>query len=219
MLSCSTAWSWCVVGCSQAVATQWELNLGEVIRFSLSLCTWYCPSYFSNVPSHTVAHFQQTQTHSDPLLQELCPRTHRSSEGRVHAGLWLDLNNFGLALWSFHFCLLLLCLHPTASPWREKNTADPPCFLHLWWHQSWGSSWPGQEVEQCASSRCASKTVSDQGQCRMEMPKIKTSRGPTFYHFKPSIVFVFVSLWTHQNSSSVSFETELQTQLRFLLLS
>lgn len=114
-------------------------------------------------------------------------------------------------------CFCVFILQP--SPWREKNTADPPCFLHLWWHQSWGSSWPGQEVEQCASSRCASKTVSDQGQCRMEMPKIKTSRGPTFYHFKPSIVFVFVSLWTHQNSSSVSFETELQTQLRFLLLS
>lgn len=125
------------------------------------------------------------------------------SEGRVHAGLWLDLNNFGLVLWSFHFCLLLLFLHPaTASPWREKYSADPPCFLHLWWHQSWGSSWPGQEVEQCASSRCASKTVSDQGQCRMEMAKIKTSRGPTFYHFKsnhfkPSIVLVFVCLFEH----------------------
>lgn len=125
MLSCSTAWSWCVVGCSQAVATQWELNLGEVIRFSLSLCTWYCPSYLSNVPSHTVAHFQQTQTHSDPLLQELCPRTHRSSEGRVHAGLWLDLNNFGLALWSFHFCVFIL--QPAPGGRKTQLTRHVSC--------------------------------------------------------------------------------------------
>lgn len=43
---------------------QSELNLEERWSGSLTVCTWYCPSYLSNVPSHTVTLCEPVETNS-----------------------------------------------------------------------------------------------------------------------------------------------------------
>lgn len=58
-------------GVAQATAqgrilSQWELNLGERWSGSLTVCTWYCPSYLSDVPSHTVTLSTSPDTLRDP---------------------------------------------------------------------------------------------------------------------------------------------------------
>lgn len=113
---------------------QWELNLGERWSGSLTVCTWYCPSYLSDVPSHTLNESRHTQGSSS--VQYLV--TLRSTGRFYDRLLWLDFSVswldwiFGPGAVEFHSCLLFLCL---STPLLQRSAGGrgrwPAMFLAL----------------------------------------------------------------------------------------
>lgn len=128
------------------------LNLGEVIRF------------------HLCAHDTVPVTWAVRYLL-----THSACRRNTHWS-WSGLFILSSLDWKFKSSGLrvlfqLPCLFPSSPPssnalhpdppGRRKNQLDRQCSSHWWWRRNWGSSWPGREAEQHASSKSASRTVSD----------------------------------------------------------